>query len=59
MHQSVRLKPDDPVYPCDAVDETVQEGLLPDADVLHPPAVYDYDYKKGFETCDGIDAEYV
>ena len=29
MHQSVRLKPDDPVYPCDAVDDQVQVGLLP------------------------------
>ncbi len=37
MHQSVRLKPDDPVYPCDAVDDAVQEGVLPHADVLHPP----------------------
>ena len=57
MHQSVRLKPDDPVYPCDAVDDAYKKAcyLTQTSYILR---VYDYDYEKGFETCDGIEAEY-
>jgi hypothetical protein len=58
LHQSVRLNPDDPVYPCNAVDEKYKKAcyLTQTSYILR---VHDYDYEKGFEVCDGIEADYV
>jgi hypothetical protein len=58
LHQSVRLNPDDPVYPCNAVDDKYKKAcyLTQTSYILR---VNDYDYEKGFEICDGIEADYV
>lgn len=58
LHQSVRLDPDDPVYPCNAVDDRYKSAcyLTQTSYILR---VLDYDYAKGFEVCDSIEAEYV
>lgn len=58
MHQSVNLKEDDPVYPCNAVDEPYKRScyLGQTSYILRQ---IDYDYAEGFRICEGIDADYV
>jgi hypothetical protein len=58
MHQSVRLDPDDPVYPCTAVDQRYKKAcyLTQTSYILR---VFDYDYEKGFEVCDDVEADFV
>jgi hypothetical protein len=58
LHQSVRLNPDDPVYPCNAVAETFKKPcyLTQTSYILR---VLDFDYEKGFDVCDGVESAYV
>jgi hypothetical protein len=58
MHQSVALDPDDPVYPCDAVEHRYK-GACYLTQTSYILRVLDYDYAKGFEVCDGVEAEFV
>jgi hypothetical protein len=58
MHQSVRLDPDDPVYPCNAVEDKWKSAcyLGQTSYILRQ---LDYDYAKGFEVCDSIEEDYI
>ena len=58
MHKSAALKPEDPVYPCNAVGERFKSScwLMQTSYILR---VLDYDYAKGFRICDGVESAYV
>jgi hypothetical protein len=57
MHQSVNLKADDPVYPCDAVSENQKSAcyLMQTSHILQ---VNNYDYAGGFKVCDAVEKDY-
>ena len=57
-HKSIRLKPDDPVYPCDAVEHRYK-GACYLTQTSYILRVLDYDYGKAFAVCDGVEAEFV
>ena len=58
MHQSVRLDPKDPMYPCTAVEEQWKSACYL-GQTSYVLRVLDYDYGKAFEACDGIEPNYV
>lgn len=57
-HKTDYLKPEDPVYPCNAVDEQYKETcyLMQTSYMLK---VTNYDFKKVFDLCEGVDAGHV
>lgn len=57
-HKTDYLKPEDPVYPCNAVGEGYKETcyLMQTSYMLK---VTNYDFKKVFDLCKGVDAGYV
>jgi hypothetical protein len=58
MHQSVRLDPDEPMYPCNAVDDKWKSACYL-GQTSYVLRVLDYDYEKAFEACDAIEEEYI
>jgi hypothetical protein len=58
MHESVRLDPDDPVYPCNAVEHRYK-GACYLTQTSYILRVLEYDYAEGFAVCDGVEAEFV
>ena len=58
MHQSVDLRPSDPIYPCDkvAADQKQPCFLMQTSYVLR---VFKWDIPRAFHTCDGVQAAYV
>lgn len=57
-HKSVALDPDDPVYPCNAVEHRYK-GACYLTQTSYILRVLDYDYDQAFEVCDGVEAEFV
>ena len=57
-HTSVRLDPDDPVYPCNAVAHKYK-GACYLTQTSYILRVLDYDYDKAFAVCDGVEEEFV
>ncbi len=58
MHKSVRLKEDDPIYPCNAVEKRYKSACYL-GQTSYVLRVLDYDYKKAFSVCDGIEQGFV
>jgi hypothetical protein len=58
MHKSIRLKADDPMYPCDAVAEKYK-GACYLGQTSYVLRVLDYDYRKAFALCDGVEPGFV
>jgi hypothetical protein len=58
MHQSVRLDPEDPIYPCDAVEEMWKSACYL-GQTSYVLRVLDYDYEKTFAVCDGVEKDYI
>lgn len=58
MHQSIRLDPKDPMYPCDAVEDMWKTAcyLGQTSYVLRQVG---YDYGKAFALCDKIETKYI
>ena len=58
MHQSVNLREDDPIYPCNAVETQYKQScyLGQTSYILRQ---IDYDYAEGFRICEAVDADYV
>lgn len=58
MHQSVDLRPSDPIYPCNkvAADQKQSCFLMQTSYVLR---VFKWDIAKAFRTCDHVEAGYV
>ena len=57
-HKSVRLDPEDPIYPCNAVEQRYK-GACYLGQTSYVLRVLDYDYDKAFEICDGVEQEFV
>jgi hypothetical protein len=57
-HKSVALDPNDPMYPCTAVEHRYK-GACYLGQTSYALRVVDYDYEKGFELCDGVESEFV
>jgi hypothetical protein len=58
MHQSIRLDPDNLMYPCTAVEDRWKSACYL-GQTSYALRELDYDYAKGFELCDGIEEKYV
>jgi hypothetical protein len=58
MHQSIQLREDDPMYPCNAVDDRYKKACYL-GQTSYVLRVLDYDYDEAFDVCDSIEKEYV
>jgi hypothetical protein len=58
MHASVRLKKDDPIYPCNAVAPKYKSACYL-GQTSYVLRVLDYDYEKAFDVCDQVEDEFV
>ena len=48
-----------PIYPCNAVEDQYKIGLLPDADLLHPPRVSTTTTRRGSRSATAIEEDFV
>ncbi len=57
-HQSINIRADDPIYPCDAVEHDQKQPcyLMVTSNVLK---TVNYDYTKAFAACDKVESEFV
>lgn len=58
MHTSVRLDPNNLMYPCTAVEDKWKSACYL-GQTSYALRELDYDYEKAFELCDGIEEKYI